>query len=408
MEETERPTVFVSCGQFADEERDLGLAIADTITRETAATGYFAQNQTSLQGVTEHILTALSNCVGFVGVMHKRGTISLPGGGTIERASVWIEQEIAIAAYIVQVLRRPIKVQLYIQEGVSREGLRDKVLLNAQGFKDSEEVLGHFRANCAALFGGREKPLSSARNEKSEYDREIRAAITSICGQDGLGILTFVISFRLIVYPTARIEQRLSDERLRDIVSTNRSNSSAAFPRPSHESITNLADGIEALSMEQRPGEVLYEGYRFLHDGLFVDCRVSPDDYDENRQPLGNDRFVRISTLLLTILSMTRFAAVLAAEYGEHTTATVQVLGIASHSLRDDTINKALGDFGQPLAAREDFLDSPLLGTPEQFTAESADWAIETTARCLRLLNYPASLEVSRQKVAAIIKERNL
>ena len=48
--------VFISCGQYTEEERTLGQALAQAVTDLTTFAGYFAQNQTSLEGLSQHIL----------------------------------------------------------------------------------------------------------------------------------------------------------------------------------------------------------------------------------------------------------------------------------------------------------------------------------------------------------------
>jgi len=136
-----RPQIFISCGQCSDEERSLGLEIATLISRQKIANGYFAQNQSSFEAVTHNILKNLSEATGFIGIMHHRGVVSTPDGATFDRASVWVEQEVAIAAFIEHILKRPIRVQLYIQKGIKLEGLRDKVMLNAVEFERSEEII---------------------------------------------------------------------------------------------------------------------------------------------------------------------------------------------------------------------------------------------------------------------------
>ncbi|MGA8534674.1 MAG: hypothetical protein WB615_11240 [Candidatus Tumulicola sp.] len=146
-----KPLVFVSCGQ-TDEEYDLGESIAAIITKETPAEGYFAKDQTSFKGVTDHILGALSRCSGFVGILHKRGQVAVPNWPPFDRASVWVEQEIAIATYISEIVGKQLQVQLYIQDGVRLEGLRDKVMLNAVPFDSNDEVLEHFSINVKRLF----------------------------------------------------------------------------------------------------------------------------------------------------------------------------------------------------------------------------------------------------------------
>jgi hypothetical protein len=145
--------IFVSCGQTTDEERDLGAAIADIINQQTSARAYYAENQATFEGVLSHILDSLSRCVGFVGIMHYRGLVTGPSQTSYERASVWIEQEIAIAAYRIHTLKETIPVQLYIQRDIKREGLRDKVMLNPTTFDTNEEVIEHFRSIVKERFG---------------------------------------------------------------------------------------------------------------------------------------------------------------------------------------------------------------------------------------------------------------
>jgi hypothetical protein len=147
------PIVFVSCGQTSDGEIQLGAAVAKIIDDETPAKAYFAENQATFEAVSSHILDALSRCVGFVGVMHFRGEVTEPDGTSYQRASVWIEQEIAIASYRIHSLKEQIPVQLYIQKGIKREGLRDKVMLNPVSFSADSEVLDHFRSIVREKFG---------------------------------------------------------------------------------------------------------------------------------------------------------------------------------------------------------------------------------------------------------------
>jgi hypothetical protein len=54
---------------------------------------------------------------------------------------VWVEQEIAIAAFISQALDRPLQVRFYVHESIRREGLRDKLHLNPVQFHDDSEIL---------------------------------------------------------------------------------------------------------------------------------------------------------------------------------------------------------------------------------------------------------------------------
>ena len=136
--------MFISCGQCNDDEVQLGQNLADAVSTLTSAYGYFAQNQTSLEGLSRHIFGAIDRCVGFVAVMHHRGLVrSLDSEHT--RASVWIEQELAIAAFLTQIHQKTFPVMLYLQKGIKLEGVRTQVLSNPHEFEKPDEVLSHFR-----------------------------------------------------------------------------------------------------------------------------------------------------------------------------------------------------------------------------------------------------------------------
>src|SRR5215472_1283701 len=92
--------IFVSCGQFTTEEKDLGKKIVEMTRSITGIDTFFAEQVQDLNGLESNILEALRNCIGFITVLHPRGVITRPDGTTFTRASVWIEQEIAIATYI--------------------------------------------------------------------------------------------------------------------------------------------------------------------------------------------------------------------------------------------------------------------------------------------------------------------
>lgn len=143
---TPRPIIFVSCGQVTDDEIKLGKDVCDLIRQLTPFDPYFAENQATLEGVSENILRAINGSAGMIAIMHPRGQISSRGGHTHTRASVWVEQEIAIAAFLTQVHGRQFPILAYIHKDIGREGLRDKLLLNAQSFESNEEILGHLQA----------------------------------------------------------------------------------------------------------------------------------------------------------------------------------------------------------------------------------------------------------------------
>lgn len=139
----EKPIIFISCGQQTEPEKQLGTAIAQLVRDLTPFEPYFAEYQTSLEGLSKHVLGALNRCIGFVVVLHARGIV-LPINRT--RASVWVEQEVAIAAFLQQVLGRTLHLAAFSEKGVAREGIREALLLNPREFNNNQEILDHLRA----------------------------------------------------------------------------------------------------------------------------------------------------------------------------------------------------------------------------------------------------------------------
>ena len=131
--------VFISCGQNAESEKNLGKKIAALVNEKTGLEGYFAENQQSLDGVTRNIFYEIFTASGFIAIMHKRDQIKQD---PLEfRGSVWVEQEIAIAAFLVQTLGKKLPNKVYIEKGIIREGVRGYILLNPMEFSDHQEIL---------------------------------------------------------------------------------------------------------------------------------------------------------------------------------------------------------------------------------------------------------------------------
>jgi hypothetical protein len=136
-----KPFIFVSCGQFSDAEKNLGKAICKVVTDISGHDAFFAEQAQDLKGLNENILDHLRDCSGFITVLHARGEIKRPDQSVHIRASVWIEQEIAITAYIRHVEKREIPVIAFIHKSVGREGIRDLLHLNPITFANEMDVL---------------------------------------------------------------------------------------------------------------------------------------------------------------------------------------------------------------------------------------------------------------------------
>lgn len=149
----EKPIVFISCGQDTLQERQLGRDICSLIADlRPDANAYFAQNQSTVEGLNSNIFGYLHRSAALICVMHGRGEITLPEGRSLIRSSVWIEQEIAIAAFIYNVLKRPIPILFYKQANVATEGIRAAVLVNSLiDFTHDSQVLDDLRSRLPTI-----------------------------------------------------------------------------------------------------------------------------------------------------------------------------------------------------------------------------------------------------------------
>ncbi len=138
----EKAIVFISCGQRTDDEKELSAAIVQLVEELTPFSPYFAEEQTTLEGLTNNIFGALNRAAGFIAVMHDRGQIASTAQA---RASVWVEQEIAISAFLQQTLGRGLHVAAYEQPGIVLEGVRSQLLLNSVVFELNQEVIEHLK-----------------------------------------------------------------------------------------------------------------------------------------------------------------------------------------------------------------------------------------------------------------------
>lgn len=179
-----KPFVFISCGQYTEPERRLGKQVADIVRNLTGSDAFFAENVQDLNGLDDNILRALHDCAGLIVVLHPRGTITRPDGSTITRASVWIEQEIAIATYIQRIEKRQLPTIAFAHSDVDREGLRDLLQLNPIPFRDESDILSQLAAQLPEW-----KSLERAR-------AEIRLLLTSqaVAVESGHHIRRFAVT----------------------------------------------------------------------------------------------------------------------------------------------------------------------------------------------------------------------
>jgi len=150
MNSDKSKVIFISCGQCGEAEIQLGKEIAKTV-RSLGFQAFFAEEVQDLDGLDTSILRALHDCAAFITVLHPRGKIRTPDGRTITRASVWIEQEIAIAAYIQHIEKRKLPVIAFRHADVSLEGIRQLLHLNPIRFATEADVIAKLRDQLESL-----------------------------------------------------------------------------------------------------------------------------------------------------------------------------------------------------------------------------------------------------------------
>lgn len=178
---SQKPVIFISCGQSTEEERKLGAKICEMIREiRPEFEPYFAEAQTTVEALSNNVLGALHKAAGIVCIMHERGEVKSPTGTTI-RGSVWVEQELAIAAYMQHVLKRDVPVLFYKRPSVALEGIRSVLLANPTlCFSSSEDILDDLRSRLPLIeftsyaeydlvpeAAYREKSITSSRHDYS-------------------------------------------------------------------------------------------------------------------------------------------------------------------------------------------------------------------------------------------------
>jgi hypothetical protein len=192
--------IFVSCGQYTEAEKSLGKAMVKVIKSITGVDAFFAEQVQDLNGLDSNILSALADCLAFITVLHPRGKIVRPDGSSHIRASVWIEQEIAIATYIQRVEKRAVPVIAFIHESVGREGIRDLLHLNPIPFKEESDVLAalpELLLPWKTLAGSNIRVQLQSGRRSREQDHWIRTLAVSLVNDTNQRITSFNAEVRI-------------------------------------------------------------------------------------------------------------------------------------------------------------------------------------------------------------------
>jgi hypothetical protein len=132
--------VFVSCGQDSSEELALGHGVIALIDR-AGMSGFFADQVHSATDLNSEVFRALQRCDAFLAILHCRGDVQYRSHPPKPRASVWVQQEIAVLCYRKFLQQQHLPIRVYSQSGILLEGVMRTAIVNPIEFEKDEEVL---------------------------------------------------------------------------------------------------------------------------------------------------------------------------------------------------------------------------------------------------------------------------
>lgn len=124
-----RRLIFISCGQRTEEERATGKAVAEFV-RSRGFDAYFADEISKLDSLAACIFDNLARASGVIFLLHEREQVS-GSRGPFVRASVWIQQEISMLAFLQQYDKVSLPVLAFKDAAVKVEGVAESLILNA-------------------------------------------------------------------------------------------------------------------------------------------------------------------------------------------------------------------------------------------------------------------------------------
>jgi len=127
--------IFIACGQVTPEEIELGGKVRNLL-EEHGIDVFLAEAANDLVDLNSHIFKNLNECTGFIAILHKRHKLN----GTYD-TSVWINQEVAIVAYLRSQQSKEIPSLILYEENAEEEGLIKYTIANPPTFGSNEEAL---------------------------------------------------------------------------------------------------------------------------------------------------------------------------------------------------------------------------------------------------------------------------
>lgn len=127
--------IFIACGQLTAEEIELGGQVRNLL-EEYGIDVFLAEAANDLTDLNSHIFKNLNDCTGFIAILHKRNKLN----GQYD-TSVWINQEVAIAAYLRSQQSKEIPSLILYEDCAEKEGLIRYTIANPPTFNSNGEAL---------------------------------------------------------------------------------------------------------------------------------------------------------------------------------------------------------------------------------------------------------------------------
>lgn len=172
--------IFVSCGQFTEAEKTLGVLVKAVIDGTPGFEAYFAETVQDVEALGRHILDGLRRCAGAVVVLQDRGIVTQSDG--IEwghRSSVWINQEVAILAFRQFYETKKIPILAFADPKVKLEGAMTSLIVNPRPLTSPQDIANSVKAWLAEtqFSAVSDEAFMAKWNELSESARMVVAGL---------------------------------------------------------------------------------------------------------------------------------------------------------------------------------------------------------------------------------------
>ena len=134
--------IFVSCGQFTDAEKTLGVLIKAVIDGTPGFEAYFAETVQDMEALGRHVLDGLQRCAGAIVILQDRGIVTQSDGAEWgHRSSVWVNQEVAILAYRQFYEAKKIPILAFADTKVRLEGAMTSLIVNPRPLAPAADIV---------------------------------------------------------------------------------------------------------------------------------------------------------------------------------------------------------------------------------------------------------------------------